>query len=91
MSIGAILQSIIDNGGRRFGIDRRQFSYTAHAPSRRSNLDRRESLDRRSCLDRRSVLDRRSDHKVIEIENRGNSGRRGGLERRMAFAAAMSG
>jgi hypothetical protein len=36
-----------DNGGRRSGIDRRQFSYTAHIPERRSGKERRSGLDRR--------------------------------------------
>lgn len=36
-----------DNGGRRLGIDRRQFSYAEHIPERRSGKDRRNGLDRR--------------------------------------------
>jgi hypothetical protein len=36
-----------DNGGRRLGIDRRQFSYYAHIPERRSVKDRRSENDRR--------------------------------------------
>ena len=40
-----------DNGGRRSGIDRRQLSYTAHIPERRSGKERRSGLDRR--LDQR--------------------------------------
>lgn len=36
-----------DNGGRRLGIDRRQFSYPLHIPERRSGLDRRRGMDRR--------------------------------------------
>lgn len=36
-----------DNGGRRSGIDRRQFSYNHHAPERRSGEDRRARADRR--------------------------------------------
>jgi len=35
-----------DNGGRRLGIERRQFSYRGHIP-RRSGNDRRNELDRR--------------------------------------------
>jgi len=30
-----------DNGGRRSGIERRQFSYTQHIPEQRSGKDRR--------------------------------------------------
>jgi len=36
-----------DNGGRRSGIDRRQFSYTANIPERRSGKERRSGFDRR--------------------------------------------
>lgn len=34
-------------GGRRLGIDRREFSFTAHVPERRSGEDRRGDDDRR--------------------------------------------
>ena len=40
-----------DNGARRSGIERRQLSYTAHIPERRSGKERRSGLDRR--LDQR--------------------------------------
>jgi hypothetical protein len=36
-----------DNGGRRSGVERRQFSYNHHIPERRSGEDRRSGLDRR--------------------------------------------
>ena len=36
-----------DNGGRRSGVDRRQFSYKDHIPERRSGKDRRSGNDRR--------------------------------------------
>jgi hypothetical protein len=36
-----------DNGGRRFELDRRQFSYSHHIPERRSGIDRRSGFDRR--------------------------------------------
>lgn len=36
-----------DNGGRRLGIDRREFSYTAYIPERRSGKERRSGFDRR--------------------------------------------
>jgi hypothetical protein len=39
-----------DNGGRRSGVDSRQFSYDFHVPERRSDED---DNDRRSRLDRR--------------------------------------
>ena len=37
-----------DSGGRRFGTDRRQFSYSFHIPERRFGMDRRSGVDRRS-------------------------------------------
>ena len=45
---------IADNGCRRSGIERRQISYDAHIPKRRTGED-----DRRSGNDRRSGKDRR--------------------------------
>ena len=36
-----------NNGGRRSGIERREFSYYVHIPERRSGKDRRSGLDRR--------------------------------------------
>ena len=36
-----------DNGGRRAGLDRRQFSYSGYLPERRSGVDRRLGFDRR--------------------------------------------
>ena len=38
---------LTDNGGRRSGIDRRQFFYDGYIPERRSGKDRRSELDRR--------------------------------------------
>jgi len=38
---------ILDNGGRRSGGDRRNYSYTLHIPERRSGIDRRNGGDRR--------------------------------------------
>jgi len=37
---------LVDNGGRRSGIDRRNFCYTVYIPERRV-ADRRSGLDRR--------------------------------------------
>jgi len=37
----------IENAGRRFLVDRRQFSYTMHFPERRNGIDRRSGEDRR--------------------------------------------
>jgi hypothetical protein len=36
-----------DNGGRRFRLERREFSYTFYSPERRSDKDRRNETDRR--------------------------------------------
>jgi hypothetical protein len=38
---------ILDNGGRRSGGDRRNYSYTLHIPERRGGRDRRNGTDRR--------------------------------------------
>ena len=55
--------NVLDNGGRRSGIDRRRFSYTNHFPERRSGENRRNRVDRRKeyyaygeGIERRSVL-----------------------------------
>jgi len=37
----------LDNGGRRSGGDRRNYSYTLHIPERRSGKERRSGDDRR--------------------------------------------
>jgi len=37
----------LDNGGRRSGGDRRNYSYTLHIPERRLGNDRRSGEDRR--------------------------------------------
>jgi hypothetical protein len=46
----------VDNGGRRSGVDRRQYSYTTHVPERRSGKDRRNRKDRRSEYGRRNIM-----------------------------------
>ena len=48
-----------DDGGRRSGIDRRQFSYSSHIPERRTSADQRGGLERRSGVERRGGVDRR--------------------------------
>ena len=50
---------IKDNGESRIGLERRQFSYTAYIPERRSGRDRRKSLERRSAINRIHREDRR--------------------------------
>ena len=93
MSIAAIALTLIDNGGKRSGIDRRQFSYSYHIPEKRSSKDRRNGIDRRSGLDQRSGIARRI-AKVIEMklgkDQRERKDRRTGLERRAAFATALA-
>ena len=45
---GSDMESFIkDNGGRRSGIDRRDFKYSKHIPEQRSDKERRNELDRR--------------------------------------------
>jgi hypothetical protein len=39
--------ALLDNGGRRLGVDSRQFSYFIHIPESRSGKERRNGLDRR--------------------------------------------
>jgi hypothetical protein len=39
--------ALIDNGGRRTGGDRRNYSYSIHLPERRARNDRRSGIDRR--------------------------------------------
>jgi len=52
----------IDNGGRRFGFERRQFSYFLHIPERRSGIDRRTGIDRRNArgVELKSIEERRA-------------------------------
>jgi len=40
-------EGFLDNGGRRAGVDRRDFSYAVHIPERRMTMDRRRGIDRR--------------------------------------------
>lgn len=41
------LPNVTDNGGRRSGLDRRQYACRLHIPERRSGQDRRNGEDRR--------------------------------------------
>jgi hypothetical protein len=62
---GPMKNVIIDNKGRRFGIDRRSFSYAIHLPERRSEQNRRSGFDRRSQVAIRSYsgpTDKRTKH-----------------------------
>ena len=83
----AMAKELKDNGGRRLGIDRRQFLYTNHIPDRRLCEDRRAGLERRNHIDRRRG-------KVVILENkkdlRESKDRRSGSDRREIFSAALS-
>ena len=87
MNITTMAIALIDNGGRRLGIDRRQFLYTNHIPDRRLDEDRRTGRDRRENSDRRSG-------KVIVIKNRNDlregNDRRSNQDRRSTFSTALS-
>ena len=50
-----------DNGGRRSGEDRREFTYSDYTPERRSFKERRSGFDRRVklCIDKITVDHRR--------------------------------
>ena len=39
--------TLIDNGGKRWGGDRRNYSYSLHIPERRNGHERRSGYDRR--------------------------------------------
>jgi hypothetical protein len=49
-----------DNGGRRSGIERRQFSYSSHIPERRRDDERRTGPDRRNDINGRMEEERRA-------------------------------
>lgn len=70
-----------DNGGRRSGIDRREFSYSGYIPERRVIAERRSDSDRRSGLDRRLLMP----------ENPLFTELRSGKERRATFAVYQNG
>ena len=74
MSDSRMEQDLRDNGGRRSGVDRRQFLYTDYIPERRAGEDRRRRIDRRCGEDRRNGNDQ-----TVEMN------RRSGLDRRAAF------
>ena len=51
---------IKDNGNRRFDMDRREFSYTAYLPERRSGKDRRGVVEYRGIRTNESRSDIRT-------------------------------
>ena len=87
MNITGMAIALIDNGGRRLGVDRRQFLYTNHIPDKRIGEDRRSGVDRRDCIERRNK-------KVVIINNRKDlrqgKDRRSRPDRRSSFSAALS-
>jgi len=95
LSITNITSELIDNGGRRIGLKRREFSYTNHLPNGRSEKDRRSGVDRRSGLERRKDRDRRNGMIIVkkiqrpENDLREGIDRRTGLDRRRFFTGAL--
>ena len=89
MNIRAMAILLIDNGGRRLGVDRRLFSYTSHIPDRRRGHDRRTGLDRRDHMDRRN---RRGDNKKKWERDDLREGKdcRSSPERRATFSTALA-
>ena len=75
MTILDKVHNIRDNGGRRSGFERREFSYSGYIPERREHQDRRSGMDRRDGTDRR----------VNEPVNKTFIEMRNGNERRAAF------
>jgi len=51
---------MLDNGGRRCGGNRRNYSYTLHIPERRSGQDRRSGTDRRKFPRTKEVVQNKS-------------------------------
>jgi hypothetical protein len=45
-----------DRGGRRLGYPKREFSYDAHIPERRSGAERRSGTDRRETVTSQMVM-----------------------------------
>jgi len=66
-----MINVVIDNGGRRSGIERRKFSYAIHVPELRSDKDRRIGIDRRYEVEHisinRSTGERRSRFTVFKV------------------------
>ncbi len=82
MSIAEIKMVLKDNGGRRLGIENREFSYTNHVPNRRTQWDRRSGVDRRGGLERRQGTDRRSGEVIFKKIQRPENDLREGIDRR---------
>ena len=61
---------ITDKGDKRFGINRREFSYTAYLPERRSGKDRRSPSNHRSIWinKTRSDIKNRQNHNCMTYQ-----------------------
>ncbi len=66
-----MINVVIDNGGRRTGIERRRFLYAIHVPELRSGKDRRYGIDRRNEVEHiginRSTDERRRRFSVFKV------------------------
>jgi hypothetical protein len=66
-----MINVVIDNGGRRSGIERRRFSYAIHVPELRLGKDRRNDIDRRNEVEHisnnRSTGERRRRFSVFMV------------------------
>ena len=58
---------MVDNGGSRLGIDRRNFEYSAYIPERRLGRDRRKGFDRRNSIVLRRESERRNVFKTQSL------------------------
>ena len=89
MSITNITSELIDNGGRRIDVKRREFLYTNHLPNGRSEKNRRSGLERRKDRDRRSGMVIFKKIQRPENDLREGIARRSGLDRRILFTRAL--
>ncbi len=66
-----MINVVIDNGGRRTGIERRRFLYAIHVHELRSGKDRRYGIDRRNEVEHiginRSTDERRRRFSVFKV------------------------
>ncbi len=66
-----MINVVIDNGGRRCGIERRRFLYAIHVPELRLGKDRRNGIDRRNEVEHiginRSTDERRRRFSVFKV------------------------
>jgi hypothetical protein len=65
-----MINVVIDNGGRRSGIERRNFSYAIHVPELRSGTDRRIGIDRRNEVEHISIEQARINRSTGERRSR---------------------